>query len=46
MKVTYKILLATLLVAIGCSSCDNFLSIRPKDALYPKTLTDLSLIHI
>lgn len=40
MKVTYKILLAALLVAIGCSSCDNFLSIRPKDALYPKTLTD------
>ena len=40
MKVTYKILLAALLVALGCSSCDNFLSIRPKDALYPKTLTD------
>lgn len=40
MKVTYKILLAALLVAVGCSSCDNFLSIRPKDALYPKTLTD------
>lgn len=40
MKVTYKILLAALLVSIGCSSCDNFLSIRPKDALYPKTLSD------
>lgn len=40
MKVTYKILLAVLIISIGCSSCDNFLSIRPKDALYPKTLTD------
>lgn len=40
MKVKDHILLSLVLILLGCSACTDFLSIRPKDALYPKTLTD------